>query len=58
MFQELANRLARLSINALACLGGYLTPDTRNPLVHKTLNSLITPYLAKQLALSNYAEVS
>uniref|UniRef100_H2Z526 J domain-containing protein n=1 Tax=Ciona savignyi TaxID=51511 RepID=H2Z526_CIOSA len=55
--QEVANRLARLSIHALACLGGYLTPDTVNPLLHKSLCSLITPYLTKLIGQGKYAEV-
>uniref|UniRef100_H2Z525 J domain-containing protein n=1 Tax=Ciona savignyi TaxID=51511 RepID=H2Z525_CIOSA len=54
--QEVANRLARLSIHALACLGGYLTPDTVNPLLHKSLCSLITPYLTKLIGQGKYAE--
>ncbi|XP_076821267.1 dnaJ homolog subfamily C member 13-like isoform X2 [Clavelina lepadiformis] len=55
--QEVANRLARLSINALAYLGGYMAPDSTNLLVHKSVCALITPYLTKQLTLGKYDEV-
>ncbi|XP_078489054.1 dnaJ homolog subfamily C member 13 [Ciona intestinalis] len=55
--QEVANRLARLSIHALACLGGYLTQEPVNPLLHKSLCSLITPYLTKLIGQAKYSEV-
>ncbi|XP_039252268.2 dnaJ homolog subfamily C member 13-like isoform X1 [Styela clava] len=54
--QEMANRLARLSVHALACLGGYLTKEGGNPLVQKSLSALITGYLANKLGEGNYAE--
>ena len=60
--QEVANKLARLSIRACARLGGYLvlegeesSPD--NPAVKKSLSALLTPYLARKLANENPSEV-
>jgi len=56
--QEVANRLARLSVNAIACMGGFLHKDgDKNEMMMKTLNALITPYLTKQLIAGCYAEV-
>ena len=57
-FQEVANRLARLSINALACMAGFLTKDGENTMMTSTLKALITPYLTRQLASGGYAEVN
>lgn len=55
--QEVSNRLARLSVHALACLGGYMSQDGGNPVVQKSLSALITGYLANKLESGNYAEV-
>jgi len=50
--QAVANRLAKLSVYALARMGGYLpepdiTPD--NPIVKEGLAAMLSPYMAKQL---------
>lgn len=49
--QEIANQLARLSVVACSRLDGYagkgLTPE--NLPIHRALNAMLTPYLAKQL---------
>lgn len=50
--QAVSNSLAKLSVHALARLGGYLpepdlTPD--NPIVKAGLEAMMTSYLAKQL---------
>ena len=48
----------RLSVNAIACMGGFLHKDgDKNEMMMKTLNALITPYLTKQLIAGCYAEV-
>jgi len=62
--QEIANKLARLSILACSRLGGYLVdkdsdmnpPD--NPAVKKSLMALLTPYLSRKLANPDPAEVT
>ncbi|KAK3742179.1 hypothetical protein QZH41_012074 [Actinostola sp. cb2023] len=51
--QEVANNLARLSMNALARLGGYLPDENttpENPAIRKSLSAMLTPYLARQLS--------
>ncbi|KAK6624832.1 hypothetical protein RUM44_011696 [Polyplax serrata] len=51
--QEVANNLAKLAVYACARMGGYL-PDAlaspKNELARKTLDNLITPYIARQLS--------
>lgn len=59
--QEVTNNLACRSITALARMGGYLegdqaTPD--NPAVQKSLNALLTPFVARKLAKESPHEVS
>jgi len=61
VFQEVANKLAKLSVRACARLGGYLTGDLETPnnsLTQDILNRLLTPYLARQLSLDKPEEVS
>ncbi|XP_074640124.1 dnaJ homolog subfamily C member 13-like isoform X2 [Tubulanus polymorphus] len=58
--QEVANKLARLSLRACARLGGYLqgndaTPD--NPAVKKSLTVMLTPYLARKLSADDPTEL-
>ena len=58
--QEVANRLAKLSLFACARLGGYIngelaTPD--NPAVKKSLHALLTPYLSRKLSENKPEEV-
>ena len=51
--QEVNNNLARNSIRALARMGGYLDGDDKtpdNPAVQKSLNALLTPFVARKLA--------
>lgn len=51
--QEVANNLAKLAIRACARLGGYMSGDNAtplNPITVVALESLLTPYLARQLA--------
>lgn len=58
--QEIANNLARLSVDALARLGGYLTDENatpENPAIRKSLSSLLTPYIAKQLSNDSPKEI-
>lgn len=58
--QETLNSLARLSIDALARLGGYLTDENKtpeNPAIRKSLSSMFTPYIAKQLSNDNPKEI-
>ena len=56
--QGIANELAKLSIHALARLGGYLpspdmTPD--NPIVKEGLTAMMTPYLSKQVRTMTFS---
>lgn len=57
--QEIANRLARLSLFACARLGGYIKTEDEecpeNPGVRKSLVALLTPYVAKQLTKKDEA---
>ncbi|CAG2054418.1 unnamed protein product [Timema podura] len=58
--QEVANRLAKLAVRACGRLGGYLTGDLEspnNPVAQDALNSLLTPYLARQLSLDKPEEI-
>ncbi|KAL3854398.1 hypothetical protein ACJMK2_013668 [Sinanodonta woodiana] len=53
--QEVANRLARLSIYACARLGGYFAEETGaatpdNPPIKKALSVMLTPYLSRKLS--------
>lgn len=62
LFQEIANELARLSIQACARLGGYYNNDSAlsspdNPTVKKSLGAMLTPYLARKLSNEHPAEV-
>ena len=51
--QAVANSLAKLSVHALARMGGYLTEDEHitpdNPIVKEGLAAMLSPYMAKQL---------
>lgn len=56
----MANSLAKLSVHALSRLGGYLldnqaTPE--NPTVRKSLAGMLTPYIARKLAVASATEV-
>uniref|UniRef100_A0A287DFT5 DnaJ heat shock protein family (Hsp40) member C13 n=1 Tax=Ictidomys tridecemlineatus TaxID=43179 RepID=A0A287DFT5_ICTTR len=58
--QEVANSLAKLSVHALSRLGGYLpeeqaTPE--NPTVRKSLAGMLTPYVARKLAVISATEI-
>lgn len=58
--QKTANNLAKLSVKALARMGGYLvgelaTPE--NPAVKKSLAALLTPYVARKLSKDNPHEM-
>lgn len=58
--QEVANSLAKLSVRALSRLGGYLpeeqaTPE--NPTIRKSLAGMLTPYVARKLAVISATEV-
>ncbi|KAK2561616.1 DnaJ-like protein subfamily C member 13 [Acropora cervicornis] len=58
--QEISNNLARLSIDALARLGGYLTDENatpENPAIRKSLSKMLTPYIAKQLSNDSPKEI-
>jgi DnaJ family protein C protein 13 len=51
--QEVANNLAKQAVRACAKLGGYMTAGNEtpyNPVTVAALESLLTPYLARQLA--------
>ncbi|KAF7993906.1 hypothetical protein HCN44_011175 [Aphidius gifuensis] len=51
--QEVANNLAKLAVKACARLGGYMKGDNEtpvNPVTVAALESLLTPYLSRQLA--------
>jgi DnaJ family protein C protein 13 len=61
VFQEVANKLAKLAVRACARLGGYLTGELETPnnsVTQEILNRLLTPYLARQLSLDKPEEVS
>lgn len=50
--QEVLNKLAKLSVNACAALGGYLEKENTTPvneLARKIFNQLLTPYMANLL---------
>lgn len=56
----MANSLAKLGLLALSRLGGYLpgeqtTPE--NPTIRKSLAGMLTPYIARKLAVVNPTEV-
>lgn len=56
----MANSLAKLSVHALSRLGGYLCKDEstpENPTVRKSLAGLLTPYVARKLAVASSTEV-
>ncbi|XP_058409068.1 dnaJ homolog subfamily C member 13 isoform X1 [Diceros bicornis minor] len=58
--QEVANSLAKLSVHALSRLGGYLpeeqaTPE--NPTIRKSLAGMLTPYVARKLAVVGATEI-
>ncbi|KAK0084129.1 hypothetical protein PV325_007587 [Microctonus aethiopoides] len=51
--QEVANNLAKLAVKACAKLGGYMKGEDEtpiNPVTVAALESLLTPYLSRQLA--------
>ncbi|KAF6099113.1 DnaJ heat shock protein family (Hsp40) member C13 [Phyllostomus discolor] len=58
--QEVANSLAKMSVRALSRLGGYLpeeqaTPE--NPTIRKSLSGMLTPYIARKLAVASATEI-
>lgn len=58
--QFVANKLARQSFIALARLGGFQKGDNATPendFIKKSLTSLLTPYLAKQLSMESTHDV-
>ncbi|XP_035216788.1 dnaJ homolog subfamily C member 13-like isoform X2 [Stegodyphus dumicola] len=58
--QEIANQLAKLSINALSRIGGYGSGEDETPkndAVHMSLTAMLTPYLVNQLGHGDVAEV-
>jgi len=60
IFQEVLNRLAKLSVKACARLGGYYEGDLSTPenFVAKSLfEKLLTPFVAEQLSEENPHQV-
>lgn len=60
IFQEVANQLAKLSVIACSCLGGYLSGELETPQNQLATNaylSLLTPYLTKKLSSEKPEEV-
>ncbi|XP_012235865.1 dnaJ homolog subfamily C member 13 isoform X2 [Linepithema humile] len=58
--QEVANNLAKLAVRACARLGGYTKGDNEtpvNPVTVAALESLLTPYLARQLVKDKPEEI-
>lgn len=58
--QEISNKLAKLAVHACARLGGYLPGDQAtpvNPVTQASLESLLTPYITRQLSISTAGEV-
>lgn len=58
--QEVANNLAKLAVRACARLGGYMTGENEtpvNPVTVAALESLLTPYLARQLSKNKPEEI-
>ncbi|XP_071508513.1 dnaJ homolog subfamily C member 13-like [Diadema antillarum] len=58
--QQVANTLARLCFTALARIAGYQEGDKatpENPAIRKSLNALLTPYIASQLSSENPNQV-
>lgn len=58
--QEVANNLAKLAVRACARLGGYMKGDNEtpvNPVTVAALESLLTPYLARQLVKDKPEEI-
>jgi len=58
--QEVANSLAKLSVRALSRLGGYLPEDQappENPSIRKSLAGMLTPYVARKLAVVSATEI-
>lgn len=56
----MANSLAKLSVCALSRLGGYLSEEQatpENPTIRKSLAGMLTPYIARKLAVVSAAEV-
>ena len=58
--QEVANNLAKQAVKACARLGGYMKNENEtpyNPVTVAALESLLTPYLARQLANDKPEEI-
>uniref|UniRef100_A0A2I3HZT1 DnaJ heat shock protein family (Hsp40) member C13 n=1 Tax=Nomascus leucogenys TaxID=61853 RepID=A0A2I3HZT1_NOMLE len=58
--QEVANSLAKLSVHALSRLGGYLAEEQatpENPTIRKSLAGMLTPYVARKLAVASVTEI-
>lgn len=58
--QEVANSLAKLSVRALSRLGGYLSEEQatpENPTIRKSLAGMLTPYIARKLAVISATEI-
>ncbi|EMP31570.1 DnaJ like protein subfamily C member 13 [Chelonia mydas] len=58
--QEVANGLAKLSLLALSRLGGYLSEERvtpENPAIRKSLAGMLTPYVARKLAVAAPTEI-
>lgn len=58
--QEIANQLAKLSMQALCRIGGYGTNDNETPkndAVNLSLTAMLTPFLVNQLGDGNIAEI-
>lgn len=59
--QEIANQLAKLSLQALCRIGGYGTGENETPqntAVHMSLTAMLTPYMVNQLGSGDVAEVN
>ena len=55
--QSLANRLARSSCEALACLAGFREQTPDNDGVQNSLRALLTPYVCKLMRTTSNDEV-
>lgn len=58
--QEVANNLAKVAVRACARLGGYMKGENEtpvNPVTIAALESLLTPYLARQLSKDKPEEI-
>lgn len=58
--QAIANQLAKLSLKALARLGGFLKDEDATPEnveITRSLSTMLTVYVTKQISITSYEEV-